>query len=85
MADLATEAGLRADDEILHAAGKLFTYLWDTAWQHSSATAGGDADALHDMRVAIRRLRSALQNFEGPRNGAAFEWSIAPRTGRRAR
>jgi CHAD domain-containing protein len=35
------------------------------SWQNSPGTLAGDADALHDMRVAIRRLRSALQNFEG--------------------
>jgi CHAD domain-containing protein len=37
----------------------------------------GDADALHDMRVAIRRLRSALQNFEGSKE--------APLLGKRLR
>jgi CHAD domain-containing protein len=67
MADIAQDAALIADDEVLQAASKLFVYLWNTAWKHAPGTASGDADALHDMRVAVRRLRSALQNFEGPK------------------
>ncbi|HVF10956.1 MAG TPA: CHAD domain-containing protein [Abditibacteriaceae bacterium] len=65
MADIAREAGLAADRPVLSEASKLFAYLWGEVWNHASATLAGDADALHDMRVAIRRLRSALQNFEG--------------------
>ncbi len=65
MADLATEANLLADDSAVGGASKLFFYLWQTAWRYAPKVVAGDADALHDMRVAIRRLRSALQNFEG--------------------
>ena len=65
MADLATEANLLANDSAVAGASKLFFYLWQTAWSHAPKVVAGDADALHDMRVAIRRLRSALQNFEG--------------------
>lgn len=65
MADLATEAKLIADEPVLVGASKLFNYLWTTAWKEAPGTVSADADALHDMRVAIRRLRSALQNFEG--------------------
>ncbi len=65
MADLATEANLLADDSAVVGASKLFFYLWQTAWRYAPKVVAGDADALHDMRVAIRRLRSALQNFEG--------------------
>jgi len=68
MADIAQAAGLAADKPVLGEAGKLFSYLWDEAWSHAAATMEGDADALHDMRVAIRRLRSALQNFEGAKD-----------------
>jgi CHAD domain-containing protein len=77
MADIAQDAALQADDAVLAAAGKLFCYLWGVAWQHAPETVAGDADALHDMRVAIRRLRSALQNFEGPKE--------APLLGKRLR
>jgi len=33
--------------------------------EHSSATLKGDPEALHDMRVGSRRLRSTLQNGRG--------------------
>lgn len=68
MADLAQDAGLQRDDAALSGASKLFVHLWGAAWSHAPGTLAGDADALHDMRVAIRRLRSALQNFEGSRD-----------------
>jgi CHAD domain-containing protein len=77
MADIAQDAALQADDAVLAAAGKLFCYLWGVAWKHAPETVAGDADALHDMRVATRRLRSALQNFEGPKE--------APLLGKRLR
>ncbi|HEX8833233.1 MAG TPA: CHAD domain-containing protein [Abditibacteriaceae bacterium] len=67
MADIAHEAGLLPDETVLTAASKLFIHLWHSAWEHAPQTAGGDADALHDMRVSLRRLRSALQNLEGER------------------
>ncbi len=67
MADLAQEAGLNGDESALGGASKLFVHLWSVAWSHSAGTIAGDAEALHDMRVAIRRLRSAMQCFEGPR------------------
>lgn len=65
MADLAGDAGLQPDEPLSLNASRMCFYLWDVAWQHAPETVEGDADALHDMRVAIRRLRSALQNFEG--------------------
>jgi len=65
MADIATGAGVVPDEPFLTAASKLCTHLWDEMWSRASGTAGGDADDLHDMRVALRRLRSALQSFEG--------------------
>jgi CHAD domain-containing protein len=33
--------------------------------EHSAATLAGDPEALHDMRVGSRRLRSAFQNGRG--------------------
>lgn len=65
MADIAKEAGLEATEPMVVAASKIFTYLWDTAWEQAQGTLEGDADALHDMRVAMRRLRTAIQSFEG--------------------
>lgn len=68
MADIALEAQLTSDENALRGASKLFGYLWDAAWQHGHGTASGDAHALHDMRVNLRRLRTAMQNFEGPKS-----------------
>ena len=65
MADISLEAKLAPEMPLLHATSQLFFYLWVQAWDEAEATAAGDADALHDMRVALRRLRSALRNFEG--------------------
>ncbi len=70
MAELAQEAGLETDESALLSASKLFSHLWNVAWDNAPGTAAGDADALHDMRVAIRRLRCALQNFEGPQDAS---------------
>ncbi len=68
MADIAQDAGINGDENLLQAAQKLLVHLWDVAWKNAPGTLEGDADALHDMRVAVRRLRSALQNFEGEKN-----------------
>ena len=67
MADVAIEANLAPDDSALVAASKLFGYLWTSAWEQRTGTVDGDADALHDMRVALRRLRTAMETFEGPK------------------
>ncbi len=67
MADIAAQAELKPDQGALQGASKLFGYLWDGAWKHGHDTAAGDAEALHDMRVNLRRLRSAMANFEGPK------------------
>ena len=65
MADIGTNAGLSREESALSGASKLFIHLWHEAWQSADKTIEGDADALHDFRVALRRLRTALQNFEG--------------------
>src|SRR5687767_14183668 len=65
MADIAQESGIAADEPVLAGLSKLLNTLWSAAWKHAPDTIDGDADALHDMRVAIRRLRSVMQNFEG--------------------
>ncbi len=67
MADVAKDALLTPDDSALEGASKLFGYLWNNAWKYGYDTAAGDADALHDMRVNLRRLRTAMKNFEGPK------------------
>ena len=68
MADIAAQAELQPDQGALEGASRLFGFLWNSAWEHGHGTAAGDAEALHDMRVNLRRLRTALNNFEGPKN-----------------
>jgi len=65
MADIVKGSGLVADEPVLAGLSKLLGYFWGVAWEHAPGTIEGDADALHDMRVAIRRLRSVMANFEG--------------------
>ena len=65
MADIAKRAEVQPEEPAVAGVSRMADYLWDEVWNHADQTASGDADALHDMRVAIRRLRSLLQNFEG--------------------
>ncbi len=65
MADIAKEAEVQPDAPAVAGVSRMANYLWNEVWKRGDKTAEGDADALHDMRVAIRRLRSLLQNFEG--------------------
>src|SRR5262245_1416736 len=57
--------GLRADDSMSEAGRKVMAYYFARMLSHEEAVRQGDNDeAVHDMRVATRRLRSALQMFE---------------------
>ena len=71
MADIGSDAGVSREESALDGASKLFSHLWNEAWAHAHKTLDGDADALHDFRVALRRLRTTIQNFEGDK-GAPF-------------
>ena len=44
-------------------ARKLFCELHQTVIEHESGALAGGVEAIHDMRVGIRRLRVALNNF----------------------
>jgi CHAD domain-containing protein len=68
MADIAKDAKISPEASVLTGLSRVSVYLWRQAWKHAEGTVNGDADELHDMRVAIRRLRSVLQNFEGEKN-----------------
>ncbi len=76
MADIGIDAGVTREDSALGGVSKLFAYLWNEAWDKAEATREGDADALHDMRVALRRLRTALQNFEGEKGNPLLSSSL---------
>jgi CHAD domain-containing protein len=44
-------------------AKRIFTDLHQTIVSHESGSIGGDVESVHDMRVTVRRLRVALNNF----------------------
>jgi CHAD domain-containing protein len=44
-------------------AEQIFTDLHQTIIFHESGSLAGDVESVHDMRVAVRRLRVALTNF----------------------
>jgi CHAD domain-containing protein len=44
-------------------AEQVFTDLHQTVIFHESGSLAGDVESVHDMRVAVRRLRVALTNF----------------------
>jgi CHAD domain-containing protein len=58
-------AGLACTDSFREAAGKILWTRFDEMMAFESrAVTGEDADAVHDMRVASRRLRAALEIFQ---------------------
>lgn len=60
------EPGLVAEDTVLSAARKVVGRLLEQLRVHDPGTRRGeDPEALHDMRVAARRLRAALNMFRG--------------------
>ena len=76
MADIALDAQISPNDSAVVGASKLFSHLWNAAWEHGDGTIAGDADALHDMRVNLRRLRTAMSNFEGSKNNPLLSKSL---------
>jgi CHAD domain-containing protein len=57
--------GLACSDSFREAAGKILWTRFDEMMSFESrAVTGTDADAVHDMRVASRRLRAALEIFQ---------------------
>ncbi len=61
-----SHAGITIDDTMAEAARKtLNLHLQRMLWHEEGVRAGQDPEALHDMRVATRRMRAALRVFEG--------------------
>ncbi len=59
-------AGIRSDDSMVGAAQKTLDLHFRAMCFHEPGTRlGEDIEALHDMRVATRRLRAAFQVFDG--------------------
>jgi CHAD domain-containing protein len=62
----AKSAGVRADEPMAEAGRKVLRFHFDRMREHEAGTRlGEDIEALHDMRVAIRRQRAALLLFGG--------------------
>ena len=58
------QVGLRSGDTMVQAARKILAFHWERMLEHEEgARLGRDPEELHDMRVATRRLRSALRLF----------------------
>jgi CHAD domain-containing protein len=61
---LPSKVGLRADDLITEAVRKIMYFQFQYMLYHEAgAKLGQDVEDLHDMRVATRRMRAALQVF----------------------
>jgi CHAD domain-containing protein len=56
---------LAADDAYAEAAAKIVSVRGSELWEHAGGVLDtGDIERVHDMRVATRRLRAALEIFE---------------------
>ena len=54
-----------ANEPIERLVAAVLRALWETIFKEAAAAVqGDDVDAVHDMRVAMRRFRSALRIFE---------------------
>src|SRR5262247_3904797 len=53
----------RRPESVEHLPRQIFTDLHQTITSNESGSLAGDVDSVHDMRVAVRRLRVALSNF----------------------
>lgn len=64
MAKPADVRGLSPQDPLREAAGKILWTRFEEMWaQRDKVIPEFDADGVHDMRVASRRLRTAMQTF----------------------
>ena len=66
--------GIVSDDTMDEAARKTLLFHFERMLKHESGTREGeDAEELHDMRVATRRMRAALRVFDGYVDRAAVK------------
>ncbi len=62
---LQKNAGIQPDDPMSEAGRKILHFLFERMLQHEPGSRQGeDIEAVHDMRVATRRMRSAFALFE---------------------
>ncbi|HSR28987.1 MAG TPA: CHAD domain-containing protein, partial [Anaerolineae bacterium] len=83
--ELLPEPGIQADDPMSEAGRKTFRFHYRRMLYHEPGTRQGeDIEALHDMRVATRRMRAAFRVFGGyfePKAVARYSKGLK-RTGR---
>jgi len=60
---LPEQPGILAEDTLAEAARKTLLFHFQRVLYHEPGTHAGDVAALHDMRVAIRRMRAAARLF----------------------
>jgi CHAD domain-containing protein len=72
--EVLTKPGISADDTMSEAANKLLLFHLQRMMQHEPGTREGeDAEELHDMRVATRRMRAALRVFADYLDAAEYK------------
>jgi CHAD domain-containing protein len=72
--EAADRAGLTLDDPMAEAARKTLKFHFEQMLKHETGTRdGSDIEELHDMRVATRRMRAALQLFDRYLDRAAIK------------
>lgn len=64
--------GLRPAQPFADAGRAIIAHRFAAMWTHHDGTLAGDEEALHDMRVASRRLRAALDVFAVAFHSAEF-------------
>jgi CHAD domain-containing protein len=70
----ADRAGLSLDDPMAEAARKTLKFHFEQMLKHEAGTRdGSDIEELHDMRVATRRMRAALEVFDRYLDRAALK------------
>lgn len=73
MAKASDVRGLSCDDTLAAAAGKILWTRFEDMWALRAGVIGSlDVEAIHDMRVGSRRLRTAMQTFRPCFFGKAF-------------
>jgi len=73
MAKASEVRGLSRQDSVHQAAGKILWTRFEDMWALRDAIlTDGDIEAVHDMRVASRRLRTAMQTFRPCFGGRSY-------------
>jgi len=75
--EVVNKPGVLADDTLAEAGRKVFRAQFAEMLSHEEATRlGEDIDALHDMRVATRRMRAAMAVFGDSFDKKIIKWQL---------